>query len=520
MSAAVSSDAVVNQPVLRLDHVSKSFGPVKVIDDVSIDVVPGRVRVLLGENGAGKSTLIKMMAGIYHADSGSVVIDGRPTELPDVKSAEARGIAVIHQELNLVPQLSVAENIMLGRTPQRGGLVQWGPLREAASRALERIGLDVDPNTLVERLSSAQQQLVEIAKALSVDARVLILDEPTAALTRRESTQLFSVMKDLAARGVAMVFISHHLDEIPRAGDDVTVLRDGHEIGQVPADTPEPELVRMMVGRDIDNQFPRRRHERGDVLLSVEGLTRRGVFEDISLQVHAGEVLGLSGLVGAGRSEVVRAIFGADRYDSGTVRVRGEELPMGDVGAAIRHGLGQVPEERKSQALVLGGSVADNIGYATLRSTAHAGLVDRKGQRRRAGEVAKRLSIRMAGLDQVMANLSGGNQQKTVFGRWVLADSSVLLLDEPTRGVDVGAKVEIYELINQVTDAGGAVLMVSSELPEVLGMSDRIAVMANGRLTGILDAEGATEDQVMTLAVKNVDTQSHLTENSPVDADR
>lgn len=498
-------DAAVGGPVLRLDHVTKSFGPVTVIDDVSVDVTPGRVRVLLGENGAGKSTLIKMMAGIYHPDSGSVIIDGRPTELPDVKAAEAQGIAVIHQELNLVPQLSVAENIMLGRTPRSGGLVQWGPLRRAARAALEKIGLDVSPDRLVGSLSSAQQQLVEIAKALSIDARVLILDEPTAALTRRETTQLFSVMDDLAARGVAMVFISHHLDEIPRAGHDVTVLRDGHEIAQVPATTPEPELVRMMVGRDIDDQFPRRRHGTGEVLLDVQGLTREGVFSDISFQVHAGEVLGLSGLVGAGRSEVVRAIFGADHYDSGTVTVRGRLLRPGDVGAAIRHGVGQVPEERKSQALVLGGSVADNIGYATLRSTAHAGLVDRAGQRRRAGEVAEKLRIRMAGLDQPMSNLSGGNQQKAVFGRWVLAQSEVLLLDEPTRGVDVGAKVEIYELINQITDAGGAVLMVSSELPEVLGMSDRIAVMANGRLTGILDADSATEDEVMTLSVKNVD---------------
>lgn len=493
------------QSVLRLDHVTKSFGPVTVIDDVSVDVVPGRVRVLLGENGAGKSTLIKMMSGIYHPDSGSVIIAGHPAELPDVKAAEAQGIAVIHQELNLVPQLSVAENIMLGRTPSRGGLVQWRPLRRRAEAALERIGLNVSPEKLVGELSSAHQQLVEIARALSMDARVLILDEPTAALTRRESRQLFSVMDDLKARGVAMVFISHHLDEIPRVGDDVTVLRDGVAVGEVPADTPDPELVRLMVGRDIEDQFPRHRSEPGEVLLEVEGLTRRGDFENITFEVRAGEVLGLSGLVGAGRSEVVRAIFGADPYDSGTVRVRGEKLPRGSVGAAISRGVGQVPEERKSQGLVLAGSVADNIGYATLRSTSRAGLVDRRGQRQRAAEVAEKLHIRMAGLDQAVGDLSGGNQQKAVLGRWVLAGSSVLLLDEPTRGVDVGAKVEIYQLINRVTDSGGAVVMVSSELPEVLGMSDRIAVMANGRLTGIVEADSATEDSVMTLAVKSLD---------------
>lgn len=491
----------MSQPILRLDHVSKSFGPVKVIDDVSVDVTPGRVRVLLGENGAGKSTLIKMMSGIYHPDSGSVVIDGSPVELPTVKAAEAHGIATIHQELNLVPQLSVAENIMLGRTPNRGGLVSWGPMREHARAALERIGLDVSPDRLVGSLSTAHQQLVEIARALSMDARLLILDEPTAALTRKESGQLFEVMDDLKAKGVAMVFISHHLDEIPRVGDDVSVLRDGTLVGEVPADTPERRLVKMMVGRDIDEQFPRRRGETGEVLLSVKGLTRHGAFQDVSLDLHAGEVIGLAGLVGAGRTEVLRAIAGADRYDSGTVTVRGQDLPGGKVSRAIATGIGHVPEERKSQALVLDASVADNLGYATMRSTAHAGLVDRVGQRRRAKDVAEKLRVRMAGLDQTVRNLSGGNQQKVVIGRWILANSSILLLDEPTRGVDVGAKVEIYQLINAVTEAGGAVLMASSELPEVIGMSDRILVMSHGRPTGIVDARTATEDSVMELAV-------------------
>ena len=491
--------------VLRLDHVTKAFGPVKVIQDVSVDVIPGRVRVLLGENGAGKSTLIKMMSGIYHPDSGSVVIDDTPVELPTVKAAEARGIATIHQELNLVPQMSVAENIMLGRTPSRGGLVNWGLMRAQARAALERIGLDVSPDRLVGSLSTAHQQLVEIARALSMDARVLILDEPTAALTRKESGQLFEVMDDLKTKGVAMVFISHHLDEIPRVGDDVSVLRDGTLVGEVPARTSERELVTMMVGRDIDDQFPRHRGEVGEVLLSVTGLSRERAFQDVGFDLHAGEVLGLAGLVGAGRTEVLRAIAGADKYDSGTVRVRGKELPKGKISRAIVDGIGHVPEERKSQGLVLDASVNENLGYATMKSTSHAGLVDRSGQRRRAQNVAEKLRVRMASLDQPMRNLSGGNQQKVVIGRWILADSSILLLDEPTRGVDVGAKVEIYQLINAVTDAGGAVLMVSSELPEVIGMSDRILVMSHGRAMGILDAKTATEDAVMELAVASVD---------------
>nr|WP_235694830.1 sugar ABC transporter ATP-binding protein [Cutibacterium acnes] len=460
---------------------------------------------MLGENGAGKSTLIKMMSGIYHPDSGSVVIDDTPVELPTVKAAEARGIATIHQELNLVPQMSVAENIMLGRTPSRGGLVNWGLMRAQARAALERIGLDVSPDRLVGSLSTAHQQLVEIARALSMDARVLILDEPTAALTRKESGQLFEVMDDLKTKGVAMVFISHHLDEIPRVGDDVSVLRDGTLVGEVPARTSERELVTMMVGRDIDDQFPRHRGEVGEVLLSVTGLSRERAFQDVGFDLHAGEVLGLAGLVGAGRTEVLRAIAGADKYDSGTVRVRGKELPKGKISRAIVDGIGHVPEERKSQGLVLDASVNENLGYATMKSTSHAGLVDRSGQRRRAQNVAEKLRVRMASLDQPVRNLSGGNQQKVVIGRWILADLSILLLDEPTRGVDVGAKVEIYQLINAVTDAGGAVLMVSSELPEVIGMSDRILVMSHGRAMGILDAKTATEDAVMELAVASVD---------------
>ncbi|MSS44689.1 sugar ABC transporter ATP-binding protein [Cutibacterium sp. WCA-380-WT-3A] len=491
--------------VLRLDHVSKSFGPVNVIHDVSVDVISGRVRVLLGENGAGKSTLIKMMSGIYHPDSGSVIVDGKSVELPTVKAAEAKGIATIHQELNLVPQMSVAENIMLGRTPSHGGLVSWSSMRAQARAALERIGLDVSVDRLVGSLSTAHQQLVEIARALSMDARVLILDEPTAALTRKESGQLFEVMDELKTNGVAMVFISHHLDEIPRVGDDVSVLRDGTLVAEVPASTSERELVTMMVGRDIDDQFPRHRGEIGDVVLSVKGLSREGAFHNVGFQLHAGEVLGLAGLVGAGRTEVLRAVAGADKYDSGAVSVRGKELPKGKISLAISQGIGHVPEERKSQGLVLGASVNENLGYATVKSTSRAGLVDRIGQRRRAENVAEKLKIRMASLDQPVRNLSGGNQQKVVIGRWILADSSILLLDEPTRGVDVGAKVEIYQLINAVTDAGGAVLMVSSELPEVIGMSDRILVMSHGRAMGILDAKTATEDAVMELAVASVD---------------
>ncbi|NHU85655.1 sugar ABC transporter ATP-binding protein [Kocuria sp. JC486] len=492
-------------PLLTLKSVSKSFGPVKVIDDVTVDVRAGEVEVLLGENGAGKSTLIKMMSGIYQPDTGRILVDGQPVHLPDVKAAEAHGIATIHQELNLVPQLSVAENITLGRTPQRFGVVDKPRMNAVAREALERIGLDVPLAKPVGELGVARQQLVEIAKALSQDARLLILDEPTAALTGREIDALFEVVDDLKRRGVGMVFISHHLDEIPRIGDSISVLRDGQFVAQVPANTSQDNLIALMVGRDIDDQFPRKRpEEQGEPLLEVQGLSSGEAFEDVNFSVHAGEVLGIAGLVGAGRTEVLRAIFGVDPYDSGSVTLQGKALPPHDVGRSIAEGLGLVPEDRKSQGLVLDASVGDNAGLATLRSTSKFGLVDRSGQRSRAQVVTDQLAVRMAGLDQPIRDLSGGNQQKVVFARWVMADAKVLLLDEPTRGVDVGAKVEIYELINEITSLGGAVVMVSSELPEVLGMSDRVLVMSNGRVAGVLDADDATEDSVMALAVSEV----------------
>ncbi|MFC5370480.1 sugar ABC transporter ATP-binding protein [Arcanobacterium bovis] len=506
----------MTEPVLVLDHVTKRFGPVTVIDDVTVPVRPGQVQVLLGENGAGKSTLIKMMSGIYQPDGGRILIDGREVSLPSTKAAESFGIATIHQELNLAPNLSVAENIMLGRTPSKMGLFDKRETFRRAREALDIIGLDVDLSTPVHRLGVAKQQLVEIAKALSQNARILILDEPTATLTKPEIAQLFAVMNDLRAKGVAMVFISHHLDEIAEIGDTVTVLRDGQFIEEVPAKTPENQLVQLMVGRSIDQQFPRQKSELGETLLEVKGLTREGVFEDVTFSVRAGEVVGIAGLVGAGRTEVVRSIAGADPYDAGTVTVRGKAIPRFNVAAGIAAGLGHVPEDRKVQGLVLDASVNENLGYATLKSTAKMGLADRRGQRRRATSVAEKLRVRMASVDQKIRNLSGGNQQKVVFGRWMLANSHVLLLDEPTRGVDVGAKVEIYQLINEVTARGGAVLMVSSELPEVLGMSDRILVMSRGRIAGELDAAQATQDAVMTLAVRNVTSAVH-THDVPTD---
>jgi ribose transport system ATP-binding protein len=494
------------RPLVTLQNVGKTFGPVTVIKDVTVSVYAGKVQVLLGENGAGKSTLIKMIAGVYQPDAGRIVVDGNTVTLPNTRAAEELGIATIHQELNLVPTMSVAENVMLGRMPTKRGMVDRRAMRNRARAALALIGLDIDVDTLVGELGIARQQLVEIAKALSINARILILDEPTAALTRHETQSLFAVMADLRSRGVGMLFISHHLDEIAEVGDTVTVLRDGEFIAEVPASTPEDELVRLMVGRSIEDQYPRKtgRTTATSEILTVEHLNASGRFTDINFTVRAGEVLGIAGLVGAGRTELIRAIAGADHYDSGTVTVRGRALPKANIQAAIKAGIGHVPEDRKGQGLVLDASVNDNLGYATLASTAKLGLADFAGQRSRAQAVATKLRIRMHTLDQAVGALSGGNQQKAVFGRWIIAASTVLLLDEPTRGVDVGAKVEIYELMNAITAAGGAIVMVSSELPEILGMSDRILVMRDGRLAGELSAAEATQDAVMTLAARDV----------------
>ncbi len=492
--------------VLELRKVSKAFGAVKAVTEVDLQLRAGEVHVLLGENGAGKSTLIKMIAGVHEPDSGEIVVDGQVVRIADTRASEKLGIATIHQELNLVPGLSVAENIALGHMPTKYGLVDRGAMRRNAQEAIARIGLQVDVNRPVGTLGIARQQLVEIAKALSMNARILILDEPTAALTSSETEWLFGVIRELREAGVAMVFISHHLEEIAEIGDRITVLRDGRYVDTRERGVSEPELIALMVGRDIDDLYPRRPSEPGEPVLEVEGLTMPGVFEDITFTARAGEVVGLAGLMGAGRTEVLRAIAGADPYDSGSITVHGKRLPKRDVARAVAAGVGMVPEDRKSSGLVLDAPIVENLGYATLRPTGRFGLADRAGQRRRGKDVAERLRIRLASLDQPVKGLSGGNQQKVVFGRWFMAGSDVLLLDEPTRGVDVGAKVEIYELVNSITADGGTVVLASSDLPEVISMSDRVLVMAHGRIVGELPADQATQDAVMTLAVKEVDS--------------
>ncbi|MFF3662112.1 sugar ABC transporter ATP-binding protein [Streptomyces olivochromogenes] len=498
--------------LLRIEGIRKTFPGVVALDSVDFDLRRGEVHVLLGENGAGKSTLIKMLSGAYQPDSGRVLVDGEEVRIHGAQDSERLGIATIYQEFNLVPDLTVAENIFLGRQPRRYGLIDRKTMEAEAAELLERVGVSVSPRARVRELGIARLQMVEIAKALSLNARVLIMDEPTAVLTSEEVEKLFSIVRRLREDGVGIVFITHHLEEIAALGDRVTVIRDGKSVGQVPASTAEDELVRLMVGRSIEQQYPRVRATGDDgsgaALLTVEGLTRDGVFHDVSFEVRAGEVVGIAGLVGAGRTEVVRAVFGADPYDKGAVKVAGSALRRHDVNAAMAAGIGLIPEDRKGQGLLLDASVEENLGLVTMRAATHGGLVDLKGQRAAAARIAEQLGVRMAGLGQHVRTLSGGNQQKVVIGKWLLADTKVLILDEPTRGIDVGAKVEIYQLVNELTAAGAAVLMISSDLPEVLGMSDRVLVMAQGRIAGELSADEATQDSVMALAVSTSTTNS------------
>ncbi len=489
-------------PLLEMRGITKKFPGVKALDGVDFELEKGEVHVLLGENGAGKSTLIKMLSGADSPDEGEILLDGEKVNISSSMEAQRLGIATIYQEFNLVPQLTVAENIFLGRQPRRFGFVNRRKMRTDAEELLERIKVRVQPGARVDSLGVAQRQMVEIAKALSLDARILIMDEPTASLSGQEVERLLEIIRGLQKDEVGIVFISHHLEEVTEIGDRVTVLRDGEYVDQVPASVEHSEFVRLMVGRDIEDQFPRRKPETGDVLLEVKNLSRKGVLEDISFEVRAGEVVGVSGIVGAGRTELAEAIFGAEPADSGEVVIGGRSLKPGDPGEAKNQGIGFITEDRQGEGIVPPLSVAENLGLAALAQNTRAGFVSRGRRRRQAEKMIEDLNIRTPGAGQEIRYLSGGNQQKAVIGKWLLADSKVLIMDEPTRGIDVGAKVEIYELINELTENGAGILMISSELPEVLGMSDRILVMSGGRITGELSAEEATQESVMELATK------------------
>ncbi|MDQ3226984.1 MAG: sugar ABC transporter ATP-binding protein [Chloroflexota bacterium] len=489
-------------PTLRVADVSKSYPGVRALQHVDLEVLPGEIHAVIGENGAGKSTLMKIVFGVTQPDSGAIEVQGTPVHIGSPVEAQRLGVAMVHQELSLVPALDVARNIYLGREPSLAlGIIDWPALYRNAGALLRRLGIALNPRQVVRGLSTAHKQMVEIARALSWQSKLLILDEPTSSLTQGEIRELFRILRDLKTGGVSVLYISHRLEELPEIADRVTVMRDGHTVGTVDArSTPIPALIRMMVGRGVDQLFPRAHVPIGDEILRVEGLTRHGVVEDVSFSVHAGEIVGMAGLVGAGRSETARLIVGADKKDAGRTIIDGRVVEIGSPAVAIAAGIALLPEDRKQQGLVLPLPVKNNLSLATLREFTRFGIVWQRERDRMAQRFVRDLSIRTPNLDFRVRNLSGGNQQKVVLGKWLGSHPRVLIFDEPTRGIDVGAKVEVYEEMNDLIARGAGILLISSELPEVLGMSDRVLVMHEGRLVADLPRAEATPERVIALA--------------------
>ena len=497
--AATDESAV---PLLELRDASKSYGAVRALRHGNISLRPGEVRALVGENGAGKSTLVKVLGGVIRPDDGDVVVEGQEKTFHSPVDARNVGVAVIYQEPTLFPDLSVAENVVMGRHPL-GALrrIDRAAMHSEVEELLDRLGVGLSPERPVRGLSIADQQIVEIAKALSFDARILIMDEPTAALSGPEVERLFGVVRALRDHGAAVLFISHRLDEVFAICDTVTVMRDGAVVHDAPiAELTPDEMVRRMVGRELSALFPKQEAQIGSPVLEVHRLTREGVFYDVSFQVREGEIVALAGLVGAGRSEVARAIFGIDRSDAGHVEVSGQRIPAGRPLAAMRAGIAFVPEDRRMQGLVMDLSTARNATLTRMRALARLGLIRAGAENRLARKWAERLNLRFHRLEDPVAFLSGGNQQKVVLAKWLATEPKLLILDEPTRGIDVGTKSEVHRLMSELAGSGVAVLMISSELPEVLGMADRVLVMHEGRVTQELSRDEADEERVMRAA--------------------
>jgi rhamnose transport system ATP-binding protein len=489
-------------PVLELQDIHKSFGAVKALQGASLSLHPGQVTALVGENGAGKSTLVKTLAGLHQQDRGQVLLNGEQVAFRDPLHAREAGIAVIYQEPTMFPDLTVAENIFMGRQPLRSlRRIDRKAMRQQTLELFRQLGVKIDPDRAAQGLSIADQQVVEIAKAISLDARVLIMDEPTAALSGVEVDRLFAVTRTLQAQGAAVLFISHRFEEVFALADWITVMRDGAHVATARASELTVDgVIRQMVGRDVASLFPKQDANIGETALEVKGLSRKGVFSDISFEVKAGEIVGLSGLVGAGRSEVARAIFGIDTYDSGEVLVRHKPLKSHSPRASMTAGIGFVPEDRRKQGLVMELNVSRNLTLTLRRKLSRFGLLTNQAEAKTTRDWAKKLQIKAGSPNSPISTLSGGNQQKVVLGKWLATGPGILIIDEPTRGIDVGTKSEVHRLISELAGTGLAVLMISSELPEILGMSDRVLVMHEGRITAELSRSEATEESVMTAA--------------------
>lgn len=486
---------------IDMQHISKSFGSNEVLKDVNFSVKGGEVHALMGENGAGKSTMMNILTGLLEPNSGTILVDGKETHFASALEAEQHGIAFIHQEMNNFGEMPVLDNMFLNKEIKKGfGLIDNAKMKTIAQKALDQLDMKVDFSQPIGELSVGQQQMIEIAKSLMTDAKIIIMDEPTAALTRDEIQKLFVVIRKLRDQGVGLIYISHRMEELFEIADRVTVMRDGLTINTYnTADTNVKQIVHDMVGRDMGDFYPERHPKYGKTMLEVSGLTN-DKFKDISFSVRSGEVLAFSGLMGAGRTEIMRAIFGIDKLDAGTIKVDGKELTIKNPNDAISHNVGFLTEDRKTEGLILDATLADNIDLPSIDGFSKHGLIDEKADKDFVDMLLKRLNVKANGRDDEAGSLSGGNQQKVVLAKWVGSGSQVLILDEPTRGVDVGAKREIYDLMNELTDRGTAIIMVSSDLDEVLGFSDKIAVVYEGHLMDVVDTKDATQESIMTLA--------------------
>jgi rhamnose transport system ATP-binding protein len=494
----------VAELILELRHITKTFPGVTALDDVRFDLKPGEIHALIGENGAGKSTLIKVITGVYQPDAGQILFDGAPVDFRSTADSQRIGIAAIYQHVTCYPDLSVTENIYIGHEKIHPVLrkIDWKDMHSRAEELLQRLDADFDPRATMGSLSVAQQQIVEIAKALSTNARIIIMDEPTAPLTNRESEDLYRITESLRDKGVSIIFISHRMEDMYRLASRVTVFRDSRYVGTWNLNEVRHEdLIMAMVGREITQFFPKRAVKIGEEILRVEGLSRTGYFKDVSFSVRKGEILAITGLIGAGRTEVCEAIYGVTRPDSGRVVLDGEEMQIANPAQAIQKGIGYLPEDRLRQGLVLQWELSKNVTLPTLRNFAHMGWLDTKHENTVTKELAEKLEVRAGSVFDTAATLSGGNQQKIIVAKLLAGKMKVIILDEPTKGVDVGAKTAIFNIMNDLADSGYGIIMVSSEMPEVLGMSDRIVVMKEGRVSEVLETRTATQESILRAAV-------------------
>jgi len=488
--------------VLVMEHISKAFPGVQALSDVQLTVRRGSVHALMGENGAGKSTLMKVLIGMYIPEEGEITFLGKKVEIENTQQALRMGISMIHQELSPEPYMTVAENIFLGREPLgRFRMIDKKKMVADTRALLDRLEINIDPNTVMRTLSVANTQMVEIAKAISYDSSLIIMDEPTSAITEREVAHLFKIIRSLKEKGVAIIYITHKMDEVFQIADDITVFRDGRHIATVPAaQTDRSSLIAMMVGRELTNLFPKEDAPIGEVVLSVRNLTRTGIVEDVSFDLRRGEILGLAGLMGAGRTEVIEGVFGIKPIDAGEITIKGQRVEIKSPRDAIKHGMALLTEDRKLTGIMGVLSVRDNMMIASLRNYSKAGFLNKRIINETCAREKTRLELKTPSMDQLIRLLSGGNQQKVLVSRWLLTVPDILILDEPTRGIDVGAKSEIHRLMSKLAQEGKAIIMVSSELPEILGMSDRVLVMHDGRVGGIFDRKDATQETIMHAA--------------------